>query len=74
MLYGLAHREEEFFADALHKAVLLAPCTICPKSGPESYWENTLFKFPSIGVYHLYGPDWEAKHDKICEELGDASC
>ena len=26
MLYGLAHRENEFYADSLYKAVLFAPC------------------------------------------------
>jgi len=39
MFYALAHREEEFFKDSLHKFVALAPCTICPESAYYSYWE-----------------------------------
>ena len=74
MFYGLAHREEEFFADALHKVVLLAPCTICPEAGPESYYEDTLFKFPSIGVYDLYGPHWPRDFLKVCLDLGQEAC
>ncbi len=74
MFYGLAHREEEFFADALHKVVMFAPCTICPESGPESYWEDTLFKFPTIGVYDLYGPHWTRDHFKVCLLLGQDAC
>ena len=28
MFYGLAHKEEEFYADHLHKAVFFAPATL----------------------------------------------
>ena len=43
MFYALAHREEEFFVDNLYKFVAMAPCTVCPESGPESKWENVLY-------------------------------
>lgn len=68
MFYALAHREEEFFVDNLYKFVALAPCTICPEAGPESRWEETLYKFPSIGVYDLYGPNfWDSEHTMVCD-------
>ena len=67
MFYALAHREEEFFVDNLYKFVAFAPCTICPKDGPESYWDDTLYAFPSIGVYDLYGPHWKRDHAKVCD-------
>lgn len=70
MFYALAHLEEEFFVDNMHKAVLMAPCTICPPDGDESYFENTLYKFPSVGVYDLYGPHWHRDYKKVCDELG----
>ena len=78
MLYGLAHREEEFFADNLHKFVAFAPCTICPKWGPASFWEETLFKFPEAGVHSMYDkPNWkngQMNESKVCEEFGDEAC
>ena len=55
MFYGLAHREEEFFADSLIKFIALAPCTIAAADGPESYWESVMYALPSIGVHDLYG-------------------
>ena len=72
MFYALAHREEEFFADNLHKFIALAPCTICPKQGPESYWEDVLYTLPEIDVYSLYGN--RSKHQSVCEEKGDEAC
>ena len=74
MFYSLAHLEEDFFVDNLHKFVAFAPCTINTQDGPESYYENTLYQFPSIGVYDLYGPNWQRDHDKICSELSQDAC
>ena len=74
MFYSLAHLEEDFFVDNLHKFVAFAPCTINTKDGPESYYENTLYQFPSIGVYDLYGPNWQRDHDKICTQLSQDAC
>ena len=62
MFYGLVHKEEEFFADSLYKFVAMAPCTIAPEAGPESYWDETLFSISSVGVYDLYGPNWDSEH------------
>ena len=74
MFYGLAHREEDFYADNLYKFLAFAPCTICPPSGSESYWEDTLFKYPSVGVYDMYGPNWPVHRRKICKELSEEAC
>lgn len=75
MFYGLAHREEDFYADNLHKVLLFAPCTICPEDGPESKWEDTLYSFPSVGVYDLYGPNFfPDEYSTVCTELGAESC
>ena len=75
MFYALAHFEEEFLADSLHKFVALAPCTLYNVGeAPESYFEESLFAYPSVGVYNMYGPNWEANYAKVCEELGDAAC
>ena len=66
MFYALAHREEEFLGDSLYKFLAFAPCTICPPSGPESKWNDSLYQFPSIGVYNEYGPDyWTQDYQKI---------
>ena len=59
MFYALAHLEEEFFVDNMYKFLAFAPCTICPKNGPEEKWQDTLFQYPSIGVYEMYGPGWD---------------
>lgn len=75
MFYALAHREQEFFADNLHKFVALAPCTICPDFGkPESYYEGGLYSFPSIRVHNMYGPKWPRNHKKVCRKLGKDAC
>ena len=60
MFYALAHLEESFFVDNVHKVVLMAPCTICPPDPlhDESFYENSLYSFPSIGQYNIYGPHW----------------
>ena len=35
MFYALAHLEESFFRHHMYKAVMMAPCTICPPDGQE---------------------------------------
>mmetsp|Transcript_25766 Transcript_25766/g.32070 ORF Transcript_25766/g.32070 Transcript_25766/m.32070 type:complete len:117 (+) Transcript_25766:252-602(+) len=74
MFYGLAHREEDFYKDNLYKFLAFAPCTICPPDGPESYYEDTLYSIPSVGVHDLYGPHWPRDFAKICSELGREAC
>ena len=70
MFYALAHLEEEFFVDNMYKFLAFAPCTICPKNGPEEKWQDTLFQYPSIGVYEMYGPGWDEDYKKVCRKLG----
>ena len=71
MFYALAHIEEDFLVDNMHKFLAFAPCTICPPSGPESKWEDSLYQFSSIGVYSYYGPNyWVRDYDEIGDKLG----
>lgn len=74
MFYALAHLEEEFLADNLYKFVAMAPCTYVPKDGREKYWDDTLYSFPSVGVYDLYGPNWDTEYQTICDELSQEAC
>ena len=67
MLYALSHLEEEFFADNIYKFVAFAPCTYVGEDGPESYWDDTLFSYPSVGVYELCGANWDTDQAKICD-------
>merc|ERR1719237_1082291 len=67
MFYGLSHLEEEFYADNLHMFIAFAPCTIYNVGEtPESFYESTIYKLPDIGVYSLYGPNWESDYEKVC--------
>ena len=43
MFYGLAHRENDFYADNLYKFIAFAPCTVCPQDGNESWYEKGLY-------------------------------
>ena len=73
--YALAKLDEAFFADNVHKFVALAPCTMTNTGGAdESWYQEGLYKFPSLGVYSLFGPNWATEHVKICDELGQDVC
>lgn len=77
MFYALSHLEESFFVDNLYKFVAMAPCTICPSYGvDESYYDNSLYALPSVGVYDLYGPNWSDEYATICSAptLTDDAC
>ena len=70
MFYGLSRLEEEFYADSLYKFIAMAPCTLAATIGPESDYEESLYRAPDIGVYSLYGgPNWESNYNKLCTEL-----
>jgi len=59
MFYALAKYEDEL-ADLMLKFVALAPCITPAPILPEIMAEQTYYKFPSLGVHHLYGPGyWE---------------
>ena len=75
MFYALAKFEEDILADSLERFVALAPCTFYDPSGvPETYWENSMYKFPALGVDELYGPNWTAKQKIICDNFDKAVC
>ena len=74
MFYALAHLEESFFVDNLYKLIAFAPCFVNPPWTDESYYEQSLYKLNSIGVYDEYGPNWEEEHKRICDELGEIGC
>ena len=67
MFYGLAHREDDFFGDNLHKVIQLAPCyagepsicfdTECVTKTRDLAAEN--------GIYSTFGPNWEENSEKI---------
>ncbi len=73
MYYGLSHLEEDFYADHLHKAVFLAPCTrFAPV--PEEYQEwyiNTLFDFPNKGIHHMFGTTHAETIQAIYDNYGN---
>lgn len=76
MFYGLAHREEEFFAESIHKFLAMAPCTVAETEAdvPESYFTDNLFQYPSIGVYWLGGTNYEENATKVCEQFSEDAC
>lgn len=59
MFYALAHVEESFLVDNLYKFLAFAPCTICPVSHDEDYWQRNLYDLPSYGIYSIWGPNWQ---------------
>lgn len=59
MFYALAHLEEKFFVNNLYKFIALAPCILFSQGDvPETYYYESIYKFPEIGIYNLYGPNW----------------
>lgn len=68
MFYALANYEDQL-DDLMLKFVALAPCTITSTYGyPESGAENSLYKFPSIGVHQIYGPGyWTDEYLKLAQ-------
>ena len=66
MFLGLSYLEKEFYADNLHKAVLLAPCLILMDDlfgwGTEKYIEQY-----DWGVYGVMGPTWPEDYQTLCE-------
>lgn len=73
--YALAKLDEEFFANNVHKFVALAPCTMYNTGGaPESYYAEPMMRFPEVGVYSLYGPNWASDRVKVCDLAGQEVC
>ena len=65
MFYGLSKMEEEFYADSLIKAVMLAPCTILETQSFD-YNIDGLFRYQDLGVYNINGPNWQENLPDLC--------
>ena len=62
---------------SLHKFVALAPCVtaIFDKTKDESYYENSLYKFPQYGIHSLYDRYfWSSNLKKICAKFSQEVC
>ena len=73
ILYGLAKREEEFFADNLSKVVLYSLC-LYPNSLGAEWDEDGLFKYEELGINSINGPTWESDIETICSNLDENQC
>ena len=75
MFYALSHLEDTFFAEHLHKALMFAPCIVLTDS---TAYSGTLEElddlFNNIGVYSVFGPNWEANSEKMCDEWNKDIC
>jgi pimeloyl-ACP methyl ester carboxylesterase len=75
MHYGLAHLESTFYADHLHKAVMLAPCFVPHVPNWTKFEANrTIMDLQQSGVYALYGPNWEEDLKVICRDFWGVLC
>ena len=75
MFYGLAHLEEEAFADSLYKAVMFAPCFVTENqtgSTPEAEtYINSIMAEQEI--YATFGPNWEEDKQRLYTALPEMS-
>merc|ERR1712113_433837 len=80
MFYGLAHLEEQFHAQNLYKAVLLAPCFVAAFASELSSRElNLVFNKTSMtyqdhGVYAINGPNWDRDLQTLCDVYPKELC
>ena len=66
MFYGLAHKEESFFADSLHKVIALAPCFATDPAFPpicedEECLTDLMQSYDEKGIYAAFGPGFSAE-------------
>lgn len=77
MFYGLAHLESSFFADSLHKAVMLAPC-FYSNMGPDCTTPDCVnysaIQLQDLGIYNINGPHWDENLKTICSEMSESAC
>lgn len=60
MHYALAHDEEDFYADNLHKVIQLAPCFVAEH--PDwliPIYDYSVATFRENGIYAYNGPNWD---------------
>ena len=66
MFYGLAHKEESFFADSLHKVIALAPCFATDPAFPpicedEECLTDLMQSYDEKGIYAAFGPGFSSE-------------
>ena len=83
MHYGLAHKEESYYADKIKKVVQLAPCSVSTgipnKDGKPDIptYEATDWNYQDMGIFNVGGPNWtDGKKNlkKGCDTFGDGWC
>ena len=57
MFYGLAQREEDFYADNMNKFIALAPCIYFESTDYDQY-VNGYGEYRKLGINVINGPDW----------------
>ena len=61
MHFALAHDEEDWYSENLHRVIQLAPCFVVddlPKWYNMAY-DSTFGTFRKNGIYAMNGPNWE---------------
>ena len=77
LLYGLSYLEDSFFRDYLRGAILLAPCTkmnMLRGSSGYHYYGDLINKIDMIGLYGVFGHNWEEFKPEVCAHLGRRWC
>ena len=76
MFYGLAHREDSFFANSLYKVVQLAPCFVISNSDNLTKKSQTEIdkKMHDNGILAVFGPNWDKDIVKMCANLPKWMC
>ena len=72
MFYGLAHLEDTYHANNVHKMIALAPCFVASDLlCPDIISEN---EFQDKGIYNFFGPHWEENLETICSNYSATLC
>jgi len=73
MHYALAHDDEGWYRENLHRVIHLAPCFVV-EDLPKWYkmvYDSTIATFRENGIYSLNGPHWEETQQKIRDTYGE---
>lgn len=75
MHYALAHDDNDFFGENLHRVIQLAPCfrPDFPNIITDIVSEG-IMKFQEHGVYALYDQNWDEVIDTICDNSDFIQC
>jgi hypothetical protein len=75
MLYALAHIEESFMVDNVHKVVLFAPCFVASTTETVEHYDDVTSKIDTEwGVYEFAGPHWGFENFKLCTHISLEDC